>query len=103
MLTRHGEFTRTFRTTGFALSVYGLAVLALIPFARSLVFFTIMLLFVIALWLAVAVAHRTKGWRTLILPVVAGIILIGGWYAIDLFIAGTAFTFQSLLQSLGLG
>jgi uncharacterized membrane protein YvlD (DUF360 family) len=102
-LTRRGEFTRTFRTTGFALSVYGLVALALIPFARSLVFFTILLLLIIALWMAVAVAHRTKGWRTLILPVVAAFILIGGWYAIDLFIAGTAFTFQSLLQSLGFG
>ena len=101
LLTRRGEFTRTFRTAGFALSVYSVVLLALFPLLRSPIYLLALALVLLALWMATAVAHRTAGLRTLLIPVVAGVVLIGGTYVIDLLLAATAFTVEGVLYSLG--
>ena len=102
VLTRRGEFTRTFRTAGFALSLYILIFFKFIPGMQSLVFGLLLLLILLALWMAVASAHDTKGWRTALIPIVAGVVLVGGWWAIGVLWQGLQFTVEGVLFSLGL-
>jgi len=56
----------------------------------------------LATWVAGAAAHQTKGWRTVLLPVVAYLILILGTVIIAILLAGLEFTLQGVLFSLGI-
>lgn len=102
LLTRHGYFTRTFRTVGFALSVYLLSILALFPLLTSGIHMLVLTLALVSIWMGAAVAHGTKGWRTLVLPVIAFLIIGVTAGLVQVFIAGAAFTWQSVLHSLGI-
>jgi uncharacterized membrane protein YvlD (DUF360 family) len=102
LLTRRGEFTRTFRTTSFALSLYTLGILYFVPGMQPLVFPLLLLLIVLALWMAVSIASETKGWRTLLIPLFAGVVLVGGSWLLGVLLDGLRFTFEGVLYSLGI-
>ncbi len=102
LLTRTGVFTRTLRSVGFAQSVYFLQVLALIkPLASAISAMTIVMGF-LAIWMAAATAHETRGWRTVLLPLVAYAVLIIGFAVVAVLLAGAALTIGSVLQTLGI-
>jgi hypothetical protein len=54
-----------------------------------------------AAWIAAAEAHETRGWRTLLFPVMLLLVFIVGSAVISMLLAGAAFTVESLLAALG--
>jgi hypothetical protein len=101
-LTRQGDFTKTFRAVGFAQSVYLIAILTLFPQLAPVIRLFMLVLGFLATWLAAATAHETRGWRTLLLPVVAYLVLILGTVIIGILLAGAKFTLQGVLFNLGI-
>jgi len=102
LLTKKGEFTRTLRAVGFAQSVYVLEILAFVPFLKSTVHALLLVYGLLAIWLAAATAHEVKGWRTLLLPVMAGLVMVVGFVVFGVLAAGAEFTIQGVLFSLGI-
>ena len=49
-----------------------------------------------------AAAHETRGWRTVALPVVAYLVLIGGYVIAGVLLAGLEFAVDGVLVSLGI-
>ena len=101
-LSRQGDFTKTFRAVGFAQSVYLIAILAFFPPLAPVIRLFMLVLGFLATWLAAATAHKTSGWRTLLLPVVAYLVLIVGTVIVAILLAGAKFTLQGVLYSLGI-
>jgi uncharacterized membrane protein YvlD (DUF360 family) len=102
LLTRKGDFAHTFRTVGFAQSVHILGILALVPVLRPIVGLVLLVLGFLATWMAAATAHATRGWRTLLLPVVVYLVLTVGYVVFHVLLAGAQFTLDSVLGSLGI-
>lgn len=55
-----------------------------------------------AVWLGAAEAHKTKGWRTVILPLMVVLTLVVVVFAIRTLVAGAQFTLTALSGDLGL-
>jgi uncharacterized membrane protein YvlD (DUF360 family) len=101
LLTHEGEFTRTFRALGFATTAHFVKLLAFAPVLGPVAQFTAMALFFVGSWLGAAEAHRTRGWRTVLLPIVAvGVALAVAVIAATLF-RGASLAFSSVLQEVG--
>jgi hypothetical protein len=49
-----------------------------------------------------ATAHNTKGWRTLVLPLVVLLVYVVGTAIVAILLAGAQFTFQAVLANIGL-
>ena len=101
-LTKQGTFTKTFRAVGFAQVVYLIGILTLVLSLAPLFRVLMLVLGFVATWMAAAIAHKTRGWRTFLLPVIAFLILILGAVIIAVLLAGAEFTLQGVLYSLGL-
>jgi uncharacterized membrane protein YvlD (DUF360 family) len=71
LLSRQGQYTRTLRAMGFAHSAYFIGLLTLIPPLARLAHVLTALLAFFALWIGASEAHGIKGWRTVLLPVIA--------------------------------
>jgi uncharacterized membrane protein YvlD (DUF360 family) len=102
ILTKKGDFSRTFRAVGFAQIFYVLAPLALVPVVGPLIRILVLLMLFVSTWMGAAEAHQARGWRTLFLPVVAFVILGVGYVAIDMLLLGMEFGIESILESLGI-
>ena len=102
VLTRRGNFTQTFRALGFAQSIYLLSVFALYRPAEAIVQTAIFALGFLAVWMGAAAAHKTTGWRTLVLPVVVVLVSVLGSAIVSLLLAGAEFTLQSLMMEFGI-
>ena len=93
LLTRRGNFTQTLRALGFAQSVYFLSVFALYRPTASIVQAAIFALGFLAVWMGAAAAHKTSGWRTLLLlPVVVVVVSVVGTAVVAMLLAGVQFT-----------
>lgn len=97
-----GSFTATLRGYGFAHSAYFLLLLGVIPGLRPLTSFLAMVLSLVGIWLGAAEAQRTRGWRTVLYPVVVIAITIIGLVLLQQLAAGAALTIETLGQILGL-
>ena len=102
LLTRQGSFTKTFRAMGFGHAIYFLAVFTLLPVFGPAVNFAVMVWGFIAVWVGAATAHKTKGWRTLVLPLVVLLVYSLGTAIVAVLLAGAEFTFQALMAEFGL-
>ena len=96
LLTRRGNFTRTFRAMGFASAVFLLSPLQLFPPLGAAFDLVINALFFVAIWMGAAIANRVSGWRTLLLPVMAVLVIVVGSALMAMLLSGAAFTFESL-------
>jgi hypothetical protein len=102
MLTRRGNFTRTFRAMGFAQIVGILALLApLLPFTGVMKSLMLVLGF-LTTWLGVATAHDVRGWRTVLLPLLALLVIVLGSTTMIILLGGAGYTVDALLTDLGL-
>jgi uncharacterized membrane protein YvlD (DUF360 family) len=96
-----GDFTQTFRALGFAQTVHLLELFRLIPIIDPLVVAAVTVLSLLVTWLAVAEAHRLRGWRTLVVPVVyLAIIALTGVWLLSLS-GGLRFAVETLGQRFG--
>jgi uncharacterized membrane protein YvlD (DUF360 family) len=102
LLSGKGEYTRTFRALSFAQSAHFIQLLELIPPIAPLVRVLSTLLVALAIWVAAAAAHETKGWRTLLLPVAFFFVWIAVVFVLGSLLGGLGVTLSSLLDLLGL-
>ena len=102
LLTKQGYFTKTLRGVGFAQVVYIIGILAIFPNLAPMTGILILVLGFLAVWMGAATAHGTHGWQTLLLPVVALIVLVGGAIVLEILLAGADFTFTTVMDSLGI-
>ena len=98
LLTRKGNFTKTFRAMGFASAVLVLAPLTLLPAMGPTVNPLLTLLFFVAVWMGAMAAHRVRGWRALLLPIVAVLVIVVGSALVSLLLSGAAFSLESVLK-----
>ena len=95
-------FTQIFRVMSFALVMNVILLLGLIPQAAPFARFLSIVTGLVAVWIGVAEAHETRGWRTLVIPIVAVVAMVLTLLAILTLVGGIAFTLESLGQDLGL-
>jgi uncharacterized membrane protein YvlD (DUF360 family) len=97
-----GDFATTLRGMGFARSVFVLGLLAFIPGVAPLAGFLVLVLGFFAAWMGASQAHDLRGWRSLLLPVLAVLVLFVGSFILEVLVAGLEFTLDALVQNLGL-
>jgi len=97
-----GDFAATLRGMGFAASVFLLSLLAFIPVIGPLAGFIVLVLAFFAAWMGAEAAHELRGWRSLLLPVLAVVALFVGAFILEVLIAGLDFTLAALARNLGL-
>jgi hypothetical protein len=102
VLRGKAQFTQTFRVMGFVHGVHILDLLGFIqPFA-GIVTIATTLLALIANWLGVSEAHRLRGWRTILLPILYLLIFILGIIAIIGLLRGMGFAIETLGTRFGI-
>ena len=55
-----------------------------------------------AAWMGASRAHKLKGWRSLLLPVLVVLVLFVGAFILEVLVAGLEFTLATLARNLGL-
>ena len=102
ILTKKGNFSSTLRAVGFAQVLYVLTPLALLPLVGPLIRVLLALALFVSTWIGAAEAHQARGWRTVLLPVIAFLILGTGYLAVSMLLSGAEFTLSSVFTSLGI-
>jgi uncharacterized membrane protein YvlD (DUF360 family) len=97
-----GSFTDSARVLGFARTPYLLLVLAFIPQLAPAVRIITAVMVLVGNLFGMAVAHNLRGWRALLLPLIAVLVTVVGLFAIQAFLSGVELTFQGILEVLGL-
>lgn len=102
LLRGTADFTATLRATGFAQTGYFLELFAffspLATLAPIAAFFVVLL----ATWIAAGEAHKLKGWRTLLLPVVVIVIGFTSAIVVNILYRGAEMSLESLMRVFGL-
>lgn len=102
ILRGKAQFTHTFRVMGFVQMVHVLKLLGFIQPFESLVMIATTLLALVANWLSVAEAHRLRGWRTILLPVLYLLIFSVGLIALIGLLRGLGFAFETIGARFGI-
>jgi hypothetical protein len=102
VLRGKATFTQTFRVMGFVQAVELFGLLRFIEPIAPLVIVAVALLSLFAAWLAVAEAHRLRGWQTLALPVLYFAILILGGLALASLFSGLDLSLEAIAARFGL-
>jgi len=94
-------FSPTLRALGFAQVAWVLqGVLALTPVGPVARFLATLYHFV-AVWMAASEGQKVRGWRSVLLPVVAVLVLLVLSLSVKLMVSGAAFTLAAILGELG--
>ena len=101
LLSGKGEYTRTFRALAFAQSVHFIELLELIPPIAPVVRVVTTVVLTLAIWIAAAAAHETKGWRTFLLPVAFYAVLIAVTFVLGSLLGGVGVTLSTLMEFFG--
>ncbi len=91
-----GSFTRTLRVVGFAYTTRFYSVLALLPVVGDVAKFITLALSVVAIWVAAVQAHKLKGWRSLLFPVLVLGVTFATVFTVEVLLQGAEFTIQTL-------
>ncbi len=102
LLTKRGTFTKTLRALGFAHTVYVLSFLVLLPVFGPAVNLAILAWGFLCVWMGAAIAHQTRGWRTVVLPLVVLLVYVIGTAIVGILLAGAQFTVDALMANLGM-
>jgi hypothetical protein len=97
-----GSFTDSVRVLGFARTPYLLLVLAIIPQLAPAVRIITSVMVLIGNLFGMAVAHNLRGWRALVLPLIAVVVTVAGLFAIGAVLSGVELTIEGVLEVLGL-
>lgn len=101
ILSRQGNYTRTLRGLGFAHVVYLVELVALIPPLAPLALFLGTVMGFISSWMGAAIAHNTSGWRTIILPFMAGFVTILIPFLVLVMLGSIVLSFESVFKQFG--
>lgn len=101
-LSKKGNYTRTFRALGFASAAFFILVLAAIPGLSSLAHVLAVVVFFVTAWLGAAIAHELRGWRGLILPIIAVLVAVVAVVIVRALQEGAAFAWDAILGNVGI-
>lgn len=101
-LTGRGNFTRTLRGLGFAQVVHIVELLNFYPRAAAFAAVITPVLNFMAIWMAAAAAAKSSGWRSVVKPLLAIVIMFLLPIVFILMISGLSVSVQSVLGQLGL-
>jgi hypothetical protein len=102
LLSGKGEYSSTLRALGFAHSVRVIELLALIPPLAPIVRLVVTAMAVLAIWIAAAAAHETKGWRTILLPVAYFCVWLAAIFVLSSLLGGVDVAVSTVLGFFGL-
>lgn len=100
-LSDEGTYTRTVRGLGFASVVYIVELVAVIPALAPLASFLGTVLGFISLWMGASAAHTIRGWRTIVLPILAVVVIILIPVLVLMMLGSVVFGVDSVLQQIG--
>jgi quinol-cytochrome oxidoreductase complex cytochrome b subunit len=89
------------RVAGFAQTAHFLELLGFAPVIAPLARFLAVALAFFGVWVGTATAHRLRGWRTALLPVVYLATVVLAVTFLEAVRRGAALTSRAILQSLG--
>ena len=103
LLTKRGTFTKTLRGARFRPH----RLRAFVPSSCCPVFGPAMNVAILAwgflcVWMGAAIAHQTRGWRTVVLPLVVLLVYVIGTAIVGILLAGAQFTVDALMANLGI-
>jgi uncharacterized membrane protein YvlD (DUF360 family) len=102
LLGGSGRYDNVLRATGFATISYLWLLLALVPQFAPLARLIFGLALLLNVWLGSSQALKLRGWKSLILPIAAYLVLVIGVALLENLLTGVGFTVQSILAALGL-
>jgi uncharacterized membrane protein YvlD (DUF360 family) len=102
LLTRKGSYAKTIRAAGFAQSPTLLLIFGLYPPLREVMIVVVTLLTFVGVWIGMAVAFETKGWKTAVLPIVYFLLVTVVFAAVMIILGGAVVSVESIIQGLGL-
>jgi hypothetical protein len=102
VLSRRGYYTRTMRTIGFSRVVGVLSLLALIPNAQGVILLLYSAVAFLAFWMAGSEAHEIRGWRSVLLPILAVLLALVTPILLTVLLSSAVVGIESILQQLGL-
>ena len=92
-----GSFTRTLRTVGFAYVTRFYSVLAFLPAVGDAAKLITLLISVVAVWIAGVQAHKLRGWRSILFPIIVTAVFMLSFIAVAILLEGAAFTIQNFI------
>jgi uncharacterized membrane protein YvlD (DUF360 family) len=101
LLSGQGKFTRTLRAMGFAQIGWFAGLLTLITPVAPVARLIAVLLVFFGAWIGASEAHQTRGWRTILLPVVALVVSVVAVLVLHSLLTGVEFTLTALFSDLG--
>jgi len=96
-----GSFTATLRGLGFAHAVFIYEIIGLVPVLSGFARIVTLILSFMAVWIAAVEAHKFRGWRSFIFPIVAIIVPVIGFVILSILAEGAAFTLETFLSAAG--
>lgn len=102
LLGKKGNYTRTFRVMGFAAAAFFIVLLAAIPGLASLAHALAVVVFFVAVWVGAAIAHELRGWRGLVLPIVAVLVTVVAVVIGRALLQGVTFAWDAILGDAGI-
>jgi hypothetical protein len=101
LLGGKSDFTPTLRALGFAQAPFIVELLTFLPPFGSLSRIIAVTLCFFGTWIGTAGAQDLKGWRGLVLPIVAVLVIVVSWYVLHALVAGAELTLDSLTRDVG--
>jgi hypothetical protein len=102
LLKGKGDFSSTLRVMGFARTADILNLLVLLPVIGTIAPLAAILLTFLGTWIGAAQAHQLKGWRSLLLPLIAVVVFVGAAVILTVLGEGLQLTIDTFLQSVGM-
>jgi len=102
ILRGKGTFMESFRVLGFVHAITLIELLRFIPALDAPVAFIANLLALFAVWLGLSQAHRLRGWRTVLMPLLYLLLLVVGVVVGISLISGFGLALETLLARFGL-
>jgi len=104
LLSGKGSYTSVLRVLGFAQAVYWLDLFTFVlpSGISSIVRVLVSVLIFFAVWMGVATAHKLKGWRSLVFPLVYLLVFTLGIFILSTLFEGFVLSFEALGIDFGL-
>jgi len=97
-----GSFSETLRAVGFAYVTKFYNILAFVPIIGDTAKFIVLAISIVALWIAGVQAHKLRGWRSILFPIIVMAVIVLSIVVVDVLATGAIFTLENLLQGLGI-
>jgi hypothetical protein len=102
VISRRGYYTRTMRALGFANITSVVVILTLVPGFSGIATVLLVVFTFMASWMAASEAHDLRGWRSLLLPVLAVAVAILAPLVVLALLSSAAIGLESIRITLGL-